>query len=228
MRLTSSQVWAIVGFSALVWLALSVVGFTDGEPSAALSLTDVIPFLIFVGALYERHLWRAQPLHRMGLAGAPVLIGTWRGELRTFWEDPETSEQAPVKTVYVAIRQTALTITVRLLTDESVSEMLAGGLAPAESGYPAVSYTFRNRPDTVLRRSDRSHIHYGAAILEVEGDPAVGLEGDYWTDRPTQGKLRFREHSPKVAQTFAAAQMLSYGPPKPVGVRAGLPVVGDL
>jgi len=112
-------------------------------------------------------------------------------------------------------------VSVRLLTDESSSEQVAGAITRAESGFPAISYNYRNKPQLELRQT-RSPIHYGAAVIEIEGRPATGLNGEYWTDRNSSGKFTFREHAPRVAQTFEQATTLAYGAPRPVGILDGL------
>jgi hypothetical protein len=219
MRFSASQTWAIVGVAALLWLALSVFGLASGGGvSVVLTLSDIIPALLIVGAIYERWLWRWPLLHQTGLVFTPVVIGTWRGELASFWENPTTHERPAMKTVYLAIEQTVTTIAVRLLTDESTSQQIAGSVTRSESGYPAISYNYRNEPDLEFRRGNVSPIHYGGALLKIVGKPASGLEGEYWTDRNSSGQLTFREHCPRIAQTFEEATTLPYGPPRPVGV----------
>lgn len=219
MRLSSSQTWAIVGIASLIWLGLSVFGVTSGGGiDVVFSLADIIPALLFVGWIYETRLWRWSVLHDVRLVATPVVIGTWKGDLKSFWEHPETHERPPIKTVYLTIQQTATTVFVRLLTNESASEQLSGSVTKAESGYPAISYNYRNKPD-MAHRLTISPIHYGAAILEIIGDPATGLNGDYWTDRKSQGKFTFREHSPEIAQTFEEAERLTYGSHRPVGLK---------
>lgn len=218
MKLSSSQVWAIIGLASLIWLALSIVGATSGGGiSVVFDLADIIPALIFGWWLYERWGWRWGPLHDIGLLTTPVVIGTWRGTLESLWQDPKTGQRPDPKTVYLAVGQTATSVSVRLLTDESSSDQIAGGITPAESCFPAISHNYRNKPQLELRQQI-SLIHYGAAIIEIEGRPATGLNGEYWTDRNSSGTFTFREHAPSVAQTFAQAQQLRYGTPRPVGI----------
>jgi hypothetical protein len=103
-----------------------------------------------------------------------------------------------------------------------VSEQLAGTVAKSESGYPAISYNYRNRPDLEFRKDGASPIHYGGAVIEIVGDPATGLNGEYLTDRNSRGQFRFREHSALIAQTFEEAERLAFAEPRPVGVLGGL------
>jgi hypothetical protein len=219
MRFTSSQIWFIVGSASLIWLALSVFGLTSGGGlSVVFTLADIIPALLFVGWIFEGWLWRWSPFHAVSLISTPVVIGTWRGELASFWVDPKTGQRPAIKTVYLTMAQTATTVSVRLLTDESVSEQLSGMITKADSGYPVISYNYRNTPDLKFRENNVSPIHYGGAVIEILGDPATGLKGWYWTDRETKGEFKFHEHCPDSAQSFAQAQGLTFGPPRPIGV----------
>src|SRR5439155_3399075 len=68
-------------------------------------------------------------------------------------------------------------------------------------GYPAISYNYRNRPDLKHRKDGVSPIHYGGAVIEIVGDPATGLNGEYWTDRNSRGEFNFREQSPRIARS---------------------------
>lgn len=104
----------------------------------------------------------------------------------------------------------------RLLTDESSSDQVSGGIS-SDGHAPTIAYTYRNEPDLALR-GVRSEIRYGAAVLHVNGKPAAELDGRYWTDRPTRGTFRFTEHNVHIAQSFGEASKLKYGRPKPAGV----------
>ena len=220
MRLTSSQTWTIVGIASLIWLSISVFGITSGGGiSVVWSLADILPTLLAVAAVYERWLWRWSFLHRIGLIRTPVVIGTWKGILESFWEDPTTGQRRDPKAVYLTVEQTATTIRVRLLTNESASEQVAGMMSKTEAGHPALSYTYRNRPELRFREGNVSPIHYGSALLEVVGDPATALVGSYWGDRQgSRGQMRFTEHGPVIAQTFDDAERLGYSAPRPVGI----------
>lgn len=219
MRPTASQTWTIVGIAAVIWLALSVFGITSGGGlSVVWSLADIVPALVAGAAIYERWLWRWSVLHRIGLIKTPVVIGTWKGVLESFWEDATTHVRPAPTMVYLTIVQTATTVVVRLLTAESASEQVVGTVGKSESGHPAISYTFRNRPDLRFREGNASAIHYGGAILEVVGDPARRLNGWYWTDRSSRGEFTFTEHAHEFAQTFDDAGRLRYSEPRPVGI----------
>jgi hypothetical protein len=218
--LSEFKVWSLVAVAGAIWLTLAITSVASGNTDALSIIVDLLPLILVVAYAFERRGWRAQWLHTRWVSN-PVVIGTWRGTL-THYRD---GEQASTKTVYVVVRQTLTTASVRLLSDESTSEQVAGGVYSAESGYPAIGYLYRNRPG-IGQRHSTSNVQYGAAQLEIVGDPATGLNGEYWTDRYTKGSFTFREHSQTLAQTLDEAASLTYGPAKAVGVFEGLPSLG--
>lgn len=218
MRYSSGQVWAVTAFAALVYLALVILGVASGGNvlDIAWNLSSIVPLLVIGGWLFELRGWRWQRLHPH-LVSTPVVIGTWRGIMQSDWIDPDTGKPIPPRTVYLAISQSAVSLSVRLLTDESTSDLLNGQVAKQPSGYPVLAYTYRNEPALSLQRT-RSQIHHGAAMINIVGDPATKLDGVYWTDRRTTGTLTFGEHSPTISQTYEQATQLAYGQPRPVGL----------
>ena len=199
------QAWTIVGIASVIWLALSIVGAFSGGPTVILALSDLIPFLLIGTSLFERWGWRWSRLHPH-LVGQPVVLGTWQGDLESFWENPETGKRPPIKTVYLTIRQTLTTVFVRLLTDESASDQMAGLVKKTESGNWLISYTYANTPKLGLRKS--SPVHLGGAALTIYGEPATRVEGEYWTDRDSNGTLTMTAHVPGIAPGFTEAQAL--------------------
>lgn len=209
------RVWSLIAIAGAIWLALAAASIVTGDTDGLSFIVDLLPLILVLAYAFERRGWRAQWLHPRWVS-TPVVIGTWRGTL-THCGD----EDAPIeKVVYLTVRQTLTTASIRLLSDESTSEQVAGGPAKTESGYPAIAYTYRNKPRIGLRHAT-SNIHYGGALVEIVGEPATGLAGDYWTERKTKGELSFREHAPQIAQTYEEAGKLSYGPPRPLRVLEG-------
>lgn len=213
--LSELRVWSLLAITGVIWLTLVAASIVSGNTDGLSVIVDLLPIILIASYAFERRGWRAQWLHPR-LVETPVVIGTWKGQLQSFWEDANGKPPAS-KTVYLVVRQTLTTVSVRLLSDEATSEQVAGGIARAESGYPAIAYNYRNKPGVELRQAT-SNIHYGGAMLEIVGDPATGLEGEYWTERKSKGKLMFGEHAPQIAQTFSQAETLTYGAPRPVRV----------
>jgi SMODS-associating 2TM, beta-strand rich effector domain len=201
--------WTIVGITGVIWAALILTGVVSGNTDAFSTIADVVPLLLLAAYVVERWLWRIGPFPR--LIGVPMLVGTWEGELVTQWVDGKTKASPAPKRAYLAVSQTMTTIAVRLLTDESVSDQLAGAIAKTAGEGRAISYLYLNKP-AIGRRTTTSPMHHGAAILTILDGQATRLEGDYWTERESKGTLAFGAHAAAVARTFAEAAALSYEP----------------
>lgn len=192
----------ILFIAAALWgVALLLFGIGVG-------ITWFKPFCIVVGALililaaFDRWLWRSHWLHGW-FVKRPYIRGTWLAYLKSQWTDPKTGESPPTIKAFIAIRQTYSLLSMRLMTEESASELLGAELACAADGTYKVAGVYRNEPRLAVR--DRSPIHYGAVILGVEGFPPERLAGHYWTDRDSRGELLTRAHRSTVYPNFESA-----------------------
>lgn len=208
--ITTLQSWIIISLAALIWLALVAVGVAHGGPGAILDLTNFVPLLVIALLAFERWGWRWHVLHPYPV-GQPVVSGTWRGLLTSEWKDPVTKVSPAPKIVYLAVTQTLLTVKVRLLTNESVSDSFAGSVTRMPSGDWVLAYHYTAKPRSELRPV--SPPHPGAASLTIVGQPAARIEGEYWTGRSSQGSMEFTAHKDKIAPAFPEAQALFGDPP---------------
>jgi hypothetical protein len=152
-------------------------------------------------AFWDVLIWRAPFIQR--IPGIPRSIrGTWKGTLTSFWIDPITGVRPTPKTVYLVVRQTASTVSVKLLTDESQSSSSLGEVREID-GSPVVAYMYLNKPE--MNVEHRSRMHHGSTVLDIHGSPAARLHGRYWTDRDTKGELDFVQRKKKLADDFLSA-----------------------
>jgi hypothetical protein len=204
--LSNLQTYTIVGIAALIWLPLSLIGFVSGGPAAVLGLSDAVAVILLGVSGFERWGWRWRRLHP-NLIGTPDIHGTWRGVMNSSYVIPTTGLVRPPRVVYLAIRQTLSTVWVRLLTDESQSDQMAGSIVKDRTSEDwLLSYSYRNTPRLPLRKA--SPEHRGAALLAVNGEPARRIWGEYWTSREASGTLDLDARDPAIAQTFADAEAL--------------------
>ena len=111
----------------------------------------------------------------------------------------DTGQRIDPITCYMAVRQSLTRLSMRLMTPESSSWLIAHKIVEENDGVFRVAGVYTNMPGIELR-GDRSEIHYGAFLLEVLGEPPTSLEGHYWTDRNSRGAMRL---SNKRADTFS-------------------------
>jgi hypothetical protein len=144
------------------------------------------------------------------LVKRPDLRGTWAGELVSEWIDPKTNAHLPPIPAFACITQTASTLYVRQFTAESESATLAASVLKDLDDAESVAVVYRNDPKSSVR--ERSPIHFGGMHLRVSGEDA--LEGDYWTDRKSNGRLTLKRLSRAKCRSFADAQRIAAQPKK--------------
>jgi hypothetical protein len=168
-------------------------------------------------AIFNRWVWHF-PLVRKA-HGRPVLRGTWHGELASQWINPQTGAGIPPDPdVFLVVRQTFWTVSVRLITKESKSVSLSADLRDTGDGVYELAYLYSNEPRLSVQH--RSKPHTGAAMLATPVDRSAGLEGMYFTPRPSQGEMRFRQHFTKLVETHE--QGLALLEPQPPRSRRSL------
>lgn len=197
----------ISSFIALTIGAWLIALWIQGQP--VLSVEFLRPFSFVVGVLvaiagvFARWAW-AWPVFRGWYVNRPDVRGTWKVVLQSNWINPETNEGIPPITAYIAVRQTMTTLSLRLMTPESRSKLIAHSIDLEEDGVYRLAGIYRNEP-TVELQGDRSEIHHGSLLLEVYGSPPVSMGGHYWTDRGTRGSMAVSDRQRKIHNTFEEA-----------------------
>ena len=125
-------------------------------------------------------------------------------EIRSNWKDPATGTGIEPVEGYMIIRQSLSTLSLRLLTEESSSELVGTEIVCSADGLYCVSGVYRNEPRFQVR--ERSEIHYGAVWLKIIEEPSKKLIGHYWTDRGTAGEMELCNQQKKTFQTFQSAR----------------------
>lgn len=154
--------------------------------------------------IWDHWLWHLPLIQRIPKVPRD-LRGTWKGTLQSFWINPETNLSPPVKSAYLVIRQSASSISIVLLTDESRSKSSLATISDDGTG-TSLDYMYLNRPES--RFEDRSRMHHGSTSLNVLGRPANRLRGSYWTNRDSKGDLDFNEKTSFLADDFAEVNSL--------------------
>jgi hypothetical protein len=193
----------IVFIAGVVWLILLLVDGVAVELAWLPRLTAVVPVLLVLLGVFDRWLWR-HPWLNGWFAKRPVLCGTWEVTLQTEWKNPETGEVAGPNICYMAVRQTFSCLSMRLMTKESSSELVAERIVQADDGVFRILGVYTNKPKVAVRH--RSEIHFGALLLDVHGDPPTALEGHYWTDRTTRGSMHFASRKAEVFGSYDEAR----------------------
>lgn len=176
-----------------------------------LSWDHAKPFSITVAALtailsiFNNYLWSWQPFN--WFHDKPDLQGTWKVEIVSTYVDPKTKQKAEPIIGYAAIRQNFSSLSIRLMTEDSSSSLVAHGINVFPDKHVEVTGTYLSEPSIHLRGSE-SEIHYGAFKLTVSGNPPTLIEGHFWTDRNTKGKISYLERKKQIADHYEAAKIL--------------------
>lgn len=199
-----THVTAIVALVAVVWAAtlwMQGVSFTWKEVAP---LTE--PFSIAVSILYasiflfDKWLWRI-PWWRPWFIKRPVLAGTWKATLISNYVDQKTGETIPPIEAFWVVRQTFSSISIRLFAEKSASFSLVAEIVERQNGFLMLGTAYQSEPLARFRNSV-SEIHYGAASVELVGQPPARLSGHYWTDRNTSGEMWLEQRRPKLISSY--------------------------
>ncbi|MES2014391.1 MAG: hypothetical protein V4437_01065 [Patescibacteria group bacterium] len=193
-----AQVISFLTIWAGVILISGIFNTVDLWQTIAL-IPQAITIYAIVCVLFIKWIWRWELLQGW-LIKVPDLQGTWRGELRSDWINPETNSGIAPIPIIVVIKQTFSSIKCTLMTQESTSYSTAAEIVKGGDGDLHLTYNYTNRPRVTLR--DRSQIHDGAAILRLIKKPEQMLEGEYWTSRKTRGEITLKFSSHKLEERF--------------------------
>ena len=202
--ITRLHISSFIGLTIAVWLFAL---WAQGMP--VLSFAFIKPFGIVVGVisvvvvLFNKYAW-SWPLFRGWYVNRPDLRGTWQVEIISGWIDPSTGKEVPPIIAYAVVRQTLASLSLRLMTPESRSKLIAHSIEQEEDGLFRLAGIYRNEPRIDLQ-GVRSEIHHGAFSLEVHGQPVDSLEGHYWTDRETKGGMKLHSRQSKFYETYEKA-----------------------
>ena len=190
---------------ALIVVSVFMVGIWALGDTVKLGWLRFFSVSVFLAALalglWDWFFWRLGPVQR--LRSVPRnLRGTWKGQLTSFWEDPNTGSRPEPKPVYLVVRQTASTVSAVLFTDEAKSYSTLGRVL-TKTDLPALEYLYEARPDS--RVEHRSRAHRGSTSLDISGRPATRLKGRYWTDRDSRGELAFTARDKRLAEDYSDA-----------------------
>ncbi|GJL65381.1 MAG: hypothetical protein NPIRA05_03520 [Nitrospirales bacterium] len=179
----------VVGVLCAIFGALLTLIFAMGEPGTwsdnlMISLRYAAAFealLVVVFLFAWRYLWNLIPALNKWVF--PDIGGDWEVEIYWIWDD-----RKGVKKGVVHIKQTFVSLSMELFTDESESETLvAYPKRNPESGRIHLYYIYRNTPKNIGAKLIQPHI--GMAILQFNPMKQIVLEGNYFTDRNTNGRF---------------------------------------
>jgi len=198
---TANWTRIVIALAALVSavVVLASGGTVDINLAKAVATASAVVILFLLA--FDRWLWRWPGIRR--LHGRPVIHGTWKTELKTNHEDRKDE----IIECYLVIDQTYSRIYARMLFDRSRSSSMSGDLV-RENGRCVLYYVFRS--DKHALEPATNPPNRGAADLTVAMKPSPHLEGDYWMEVGTKGRVKTIGYTRTLYDTFAGAQQGDY------------------
>lgn len=200
--ITEIQLSTLIFITASIWAALLATKGTPLSTGLFEPFSNVIGVLVLILAIFDKWIWHWKIFHPW-LVSTPYIEGTWKGKIKSTWIDPKTSKTSRSLDAYLVVRQKYSKIHATLITKESKSELLAGEMIKNSDETWQFIGAYRNTSRLPLRT--KSPIHHGGMILHVKGHTPIGLEGQYWTDRNTQGEILFTDFSKKKFFDYKSA-----------------------
>lgn len=201
--ISKTHLSTILFIAAIAWGVLLVVSGVTVSVSWLKYLSTVTGILLLILGGFDLWLWRL-PLLQGWFVKRPIISGTWRGVLRSDWVDPSTGKVHEPINGFMVVRQTYSSLSLRLLTKESSSELIGAEIVSDLDGTRRIAGVYRNEPRQSNRQ--RSPIHYGGILLQVVDRPATGLNGHYWTDRNTSGEIGLSDRRSELYPNFETAK----------------------
>jgi hypothetical protein len=198
MQLTSRakvSAYAVVGIYSIMLYVL------NSAPTTTITrVGSMLPIVVAsIFWVYDNFLWYRKWLLRF--AHKPYVAGTWRGQLTSFRRDEQDKQISSVHDIVLVVRQTFLTVTITLLSEQSRSRSSAATIVQKQSGDYQLYYQYQNEP-SMQYRDQGSQIHIGGSVIQVGGDKPNRLTGEYWTSRDTKGTYEVTLLGREVMNSF--------------------------
>ncbi len=178
----------LAGIAALLaWLLHLLLVHFDIHAPWWLDMPSLAGFFGLLMTWFDKRLWRAGLLRRLGVIRTPDLNGTWSGMVGTSYDNFASPRKATL-----TIHQTWQRIRIELTTDTSHSASRSASMTikPPRNVIVTYSYTNDPRPDA----PDSMHAFHGTATQTLSpGADRDTFDGDFYTgrDRGTFGTLNF-------------------------------------
>lgn len=160
-----------------------------------------ISFVTIFWTFYFSYGWKFWGLSKIFYR--PNLNGTWKGQIVSDWKD-EQGFTIPPKEIYIVIRQNFLRIHFTTFTDSFVGYSYSETFnLKKETGLKNVAYLYRK--DT--SQNNDADLREGATELRLIYDSNFKkLDGKYWTNTKTQGRITVEFLSKAHLDSFESAK----------------------
>lgn len=195
----------LAGLSVCIWLIS--IRLQDIAPGFTWDSLKEIPavggYLALICVFFSSVAWKWR-IFQGWLVQVPNLNGTWKGEIRSEWIDPETGGKSLPITTYLVVRQSLNYISCIQITAESKSRSVSANIIMDKvNQVQTLHFVYSNKPRVSVQH--RSNNHDGATSLDIVLGPSRRLMGKYWTDREptaTKGEVEYEFDSLILRREF--------------------------
>lgn len=166
----SKSFWVVVVIFAIRCLIYMPSSIYDFIGCAGESIT----ISVIIMGLYEKWLWRYNPLEKI-----PKMDKMYNGKIEYNYDGIYSEKETTI-----SIKQSLLTTSVKITTNEVCSNSISSNLVLENSEY-ILYYTYITNPKS--KYSKENPIQYGTCRLML--DDKNNLRGNYWTSRQTIGDI---------------------------------------
>jgi hypothetical protein len=136
---------AIIYCAALAWTVILYFNHEAVKSVWLWPLSTAITVVLYAVMAFDLWLWKIPLLHGW-FVKQPMIDGTWKAGIRSNWKNPATGTGIPPVEGYMIVRQTFSSLSLRLLTAESISELVGAEIVCSSDGLYCVSGVYRNEP----------------------------------------------------------------------------------
>lgn len=173
-KFLNKGLWIVIVLFATRCLIVMPASFYDFFGAAG----EAIGLAVICMGVYNTFLWRYNPLEKI-----PHLMGIYNGYI-----EYNFSGDIKKKEVRVDIKQTALSVKVKIFTNEITSNTIASNIVKENDEY-ILYYVYVTSPKS--KYSKENPTQYGTCRLLKTNDNE--LNGIYWTSRQTIGDIELRK-----------------------------------
>jgi hypothetical protein len=198
-------IYALIGISFVAYFII-LKYIQPVQEETFINYLKIIPTVVTVDTvlvlLFTQHIWKLR-IFKGWLVPFPNLNGTYKGIIRTTWEDPITKERPASIPTILTIKQSFFRISCVMRTEEMTSySFICDFILDKDNQEKQLSYSYRSYPKQIV--VERSPQHRGTIVFEIDETPKIRLVGEYWTDRKTTGTIEMEFWRKKKLNTFPA------------------------
>ncbi|QQR85910.1 MAG: hypothetical protein IPJ76_15065 [Flavobacteriales bacterium] len=164
-------------------------------------LSSSITLVFFFWVYFINYGWRQKAFS--WIAPRPNLSGTWVGHLESNWTPKQPVSYQNVLPIVMSIHQNFFGLVIKSYTERAEgTSVLARAFSRKETAETLLTYIYSLRDEFTAGSGKQQ----GAGVLRVVRGTHLEMNGEYWTNTKTQGRLILRHVSSSEAVSFSSVR----------------------